>query len=157
MTKMRATLAAIVILPTLAWADLAEVVGVIDGDTVDVMTTDHKMTRCRLFGIDAPEKGQAFGQAAKKSLSDLTYRKALDVRMVDTDRYGRAICRLTLAGVDINREQVARGMAWVYRRYNQEPPYYEAEAAAMAERQGLWADTRPVPPWEYRNGHSGAR
>lgn len=157
MTVLRAAVAALLILPALAWADLAEVVGVIDGDTVDVLSPDHKITRCRLFGIDAPEKGQAFGQAAKKSLSDLTYRKALDVRVVDTDRYGRAICRLTLAGIDINREQVTRGMAWVYRRYNQEPAYYNAETAAVAARLGLWSDASPVPPWNYRHGHSGAR
>ena len=101
MTMLRASLAALLILPALAWADPAEVVGVLDGDTVAVLSPDRKMTRCRLFGIDAPEKGQAFGQASKKVLSDLTYRKTLDVRVVDTDRYGRAVCRLTLAGVDI--------------------------------------------------------
>ncbi|HEP9230319.1 TPA: thermonuclease family protein [Pseudomonas aeruginosa] len=157
MTMLRAALAALLILPALAWADPAEVVGVLDGDTVAVLSPDRKMTRCRLFGIDAPEKGQAFGQASKKVLSDLTYRKTLDVRVVDTDRYGRAVCRLTLAGVDINREQVARGMAWVYRRYNQEPAYYEAEAAARAARLGLWADANPVPPWDYRHDQAGAR
>ena len=99
MTMFRAVLAALLILPMLAWADPAEVVGVLDGDTVAVLSPDRKMTRCRLFGIDAPEKGQAFGQASKKALSDLIYRKTLDVRVVDTDRYGRAVCRLTLAGV----------------------------------------------------------
>ena len=64
---------------------------------------------------------------------------------------------MTMNGVDINREQVARGMAWVYRRYNQEPAYYEAEAAAKAARLGLWADTNPVPPWDYRHDQAGAR
>lgn len=141
MTMLRTALAALLILPAIAWADPGEVVGVIDGDTVDVLSPDRKMTRCRLYGIDAPEKGQPVGQAAKKALSDLTYRKTLDVRVVDTDRYGRAICRLTLAGVDINREQVGRGMAWVYRRYNREPALYEVETAARA---ALGLPARPL-------------
>ncbi|ART61548.1 hypothetical protein CBP36_21415 (plasmid) [Acidovorax carolinensis] len=123
---------------------------VIDGDTVAVLSADRKMTRCRLYGIDAPEKGQAYGEVSKKSLSDLAYRKVLDVRLTGTDRYGRAICRLLLDGVDINREQVARGMAWVYRRYSQDRAYFDAEAGARSQRLGLWAGTNPVPPWDFR-------
>ncbi|MGP3505485.1 thermonuclease family protein [Paracidovorax citrulli] len=152
-----AMLAALLTLPSLTWADQAEVVGVLDGDTVAVLSPDRKMTRCRLSGIDAPEKGQAFGQASKTALSNLIYRKTLDVRVLDTDRYGRSVCKLTLAGVDINREQVARGMAWVYRRYNQDPTYYDAEAAAKAAKRGLWADASPVPPWEFRRAHADER
>lgn len=152
MTIMRAVMAALFILPALAWADPAEVVGVIDGDTVAVLSPDHKtLTRCRLFGIDAPEKAQAFGQTSKKALADLIYRKTLDVRVVDRDRYGRSICRLTLDGVDINREQVARGMAWVYRQYTDDPAYYQAEATARAARLGLWRDANPTPPWDFRH------
>lgn len=155
-----AMLAALLTLPSLTWADQAEVVGVLDGDTVAVLSPDRKMARCRLSGIDAPEKGQAFGQASKTALSNLIYRKTLDVRVLDTDRYGRSVCKLTLAGVDINREQVARGMAWVYRRYNQDPTYYDAEAAAKAAKaakRGLWADASPVPPWEFRRAHADER
>ena len=36
MTMFRAVLAALLILPMLAWADPAEVVGVLDGDTVTI-------------------------------------------------------------------------------------------------------------------------
>lgn len=151
MNFMRKVLAVCLIIPVLAKADRAEVVGVLDGDTVDILLHGHKMTRCRLFGIDAPEKVQAFGQASKKSLSDMVFRKTVDVRVTGTDQYGRAVCRLSLAGVDVNREQVARGMAWVYRRYNQDLGYYEAEATARVSRNGLWVESNAIPPWEYRH------
>lgn len=136
--------------PMLASAELAEVVKVIDGDTVAVLSAERKMTRCRLYGIDAPENGQAYGEASKKSLSDLVYRKILDVHQSGTDKYGRSICRLYLGGVDINQEQIFRGMAWVYQKYSQDPSYINAQASAKSTRLGLWAEIDPVAPWVFR-------
>jgi micrococcal nuclease len=40
------------------------VVGVLDGDTIEVKTGPATVTRVRLADIDAPEKSQAFGQRA---------------------------------------------------------------------------------------------
>jgi len=37
-------------------------VGVADGDTLTLLSPDHTQTRIRLFGVDAPEKSQPFGQ-----------------------------------------------------------------------------------------------
>jgi micrococcal nuclease len=37
------------------------VVGVIDGDTIEVLHSQHP-ERIRLNGIDCPEKGQAYGK-----------------------------------------------------------------------------------------------
>jgi endonuclease YncB( thermonuclease family) len=45
-----------------------EVVGVIDGDTIEVLH-NGKAQRVRLQGIDCPEKGQAFGTRAKQATS----------------------------------------------------------------------------------------
>ena len=42
-----------------------KVVSVLDGDTIDVLY-NRRAKRIRLNGIDAPEKGQAFGQKAKQ-------------------------------------------------------------------------------------------
>jgi endonuclease YncB( thermonuclease family) len=44
-----------------------EVIGVLDGDTIEVLH-ERKPERIRLYGIDCPEKGQAFGQKAKQPL-----------------------------------------------------------------------------------------
>jgi endonuclease YncB( thermonuclease family) len=41
-------------------------------------------------------------------------------------------------------------MAWVYRAYSNNPELMDMEAEAMADRRGLWADQKPVPPWEFR-------
>lgn len=92
------------------------VVGIADGDTLTVLTPAQEQVKVRLAEIDAPEKAQAFGQVAKKSLSDLAYAKTVEVRVVTTDRYGRTVGAVTVEGQDINRLQVERGMAWAYRK-----------------------------------------
>jgi len=43
---------------------MGKVVGVSDGDTITV-THDGKGEKIRLYGIDCPEKRQAFGKRAK--------------------------------------------------------------------------------------------
>jgi endonuclease YncB( thermonuclease family) len=129
-----------------------KIVGVIDGDTVVAYRdADRLKMRCRLAGIDAPEKSQAYGQQSKRSLSDMVFGRVVDVTVTDRDRYGRSICGLRADGLDVNRAQVERGFAWVYRQYNRDPAYMLAEANAKRARRGLWADSAAVPPWEYRH------
>lgn len=129
----------------------ATVVAVADGDTVTVAETGGEgRFKVRLNGIDAPEKGQAFGTAAKKHLAELIAGKAVTVRVRDVDRYGRLIATVILDGADVNLRMVADGYAWVYRHFWQDKAYLDAEAAAKAARAGLWRDAAPVPPWEFR-------
>lgn len=126
------------------------VVAVHDGDTLTVLDSGRRQHRIRLYQIDAPEKGQDFGSASKKSLSDLVYRRDVTVTLAATDRYHREVGTVLLAGSDINLVQVRRGMAWVYRQYAKDPDYFEAERAARSARVGLWRDMKPIPPWEFR-------
>ena len=126
------------------------VVGVSDGDTLTALSAEHERLKCRLYGIDAPEKKQAFGQASKLSLSQLSYGRTAAISIVGRDRYGRAICKIAVAGVDVNKEQIARGMAWMYRRYASDRTYSDAEVKAKSRRVGIWRDTQPVPPWDFR-------
>ena len=126
------------------------VVGVSDGDTLTVLGSSHRPIKCRLYGIDAPEKKQAYGQASKLSLSQLSYGRTAAIDIVSRDRYGRAVCKIAVDGVDVNKEQIARGMAWMYRRYASDRSYSDAEGRAQARRVGIWRDTQPVPPWDFR-------
>lgn len=140
-----------------ALAEQFIVVGVSDGDTVKVLSSDQHEMKCRLWGIDAPEgQGQSFGQKSKQSLSDLIYRRSVEVQVVAQDRYGRSVCRISLNGRDINKEQIAAGMAWMYRQYTSDPLYAQAESSARAKQLGLWAEANPTPPWEFRKAGRGA-
>ena len=126
------------------------IVGIADGDTLTALGEDKRPLKCRLYGIDAPEKKQAFGQASKLSLAELSFGRMAAIAVVGRDRYGRAICKIDVGGVDINKEQIARGMAWMYRRYAKERSYSDAEFQAQSRKVGVWHDTQPVPPWDFR-------
>jgi micrococcal nuclease len=58
------------------WAEefTGKVVGVSDGDTIKVMYLG-RAERVRLYGIDCPEKGQAFGNRAKQFTSQMVFGK----------------------------------------------------------------------------------
>ena len=128
-----------------------KVVGVADGDTFTGLTTDNKQVKCRIYGIDAPEKKQAFGNRSKQVLSDLIFGEQVKIKITDKDRYKRAIVRAyTLDGRDVSAEMIKIGMAWHYKQYSKDTEYAELENAARQQRIGLWTDKNPVAPWEYR-------
>lgn len=126
------------------------VVGVTDGDTVKVLV-DRREVKVRVWGIDCPEGGQAFGKAAKKRCSDLVFGKPVDLETKDVDRYGRTVAKVSAGGVDLGAELIRSGLAWWYERYApNESLYGRLEREARAAKRGLWADAAPVAPWEWR-------
>jgi len=132
------------------------VVGVSDGDTITVLDAGNQQHKIRFDGIDAPESRQAFGTRSKQSLSDLVFGQTVTVTSSKTDRYGRTVGSVVVNGQDVGLIQIERGMAWFYRQYagdlgsERARDYERAEERARADRRGLWADARPVEPWEYR-------
>jgi endonuclease YncB( thermonuclease family) len=140
-----------------------EVVAIADGDTLTVLDRDKRQHRVRLLGIDAPERGQDFGERSRQSLADLVFNKQVHVVVPKLDRYGRKLGKVTLGRTDVNLEQLRAGMAWYYRQYESDVfkedrvAYNQAEREAKAAKRGLWADPRPTPPWEFRRGERGRR
>jgi len=136
-----------------------KVVAVTGGDTITLLDAEKRQYRIRLDGIDAPEDDQAFGDRAKKSLSDLVLGKTVTVIGSKVDRSGRIVGKVTRADKDIGLRQIERGMAWFYRKYANELSqadariYEQAEADARAKNRGLWASPGPIPPWELRAAH----
>ena len=126
------------------------VIGVTDGDTLTVLRAGRREV-IRLNGIDAPEKGQAYGDRAKQFTAGLAFGQVVQVVVRDHDRYGRTVADVVLAdGRSLSHEVVRAGYAWWFRRYSSDPRLAALEAEAQAARAGLWADRLPVPPWEWR-------
>lgn len=165
MTRLCILLAALpgLLLPIIAtgaeWQGL--IVGVADGDTLTLLDADKTQRRIRIDAIDAPERSQPFGQRARQSLTSLAHGRTARAQCPKTDRYGRAVCRVTIDGVDVGLEQVRRGFAWHYMRYANEQGaaersrYEQAERAARASGTGLWSNRDPTPPWNYRRAQRG--
>jgi endonuclease YncB( thermonuclease family) len=136
---------------------LGKVVGVTDGDTLTLFDEAKQQYRVRLAGIDAPERGQAFGQASKRHLSALAFGQIAIANCHKIDQYGRYVCLVRVDGVDVGLAQVKAGLAWHYKKYAHEQTESEREAYASAEeqaqesRRGLWSDPKPIAPWEWRH------
>lgn len=132
------------------------VVGVADGDTITVLDSNNTQYKIRLSGIDAPEKRQAFGNISKKSLSDLVFGKQVTVDWQKQDRYGRTVGKVLMNGQDVNLLQINRGLAWFYKKYQNELvqsdrlDYLHAQEIAADRKKGLWLDNAPVAPWNFR-------
>ena len=119
-----------------------------DGDTFKL--EDNK-TRVRLWGIDAPEKGQPYADEARDRLKELCEGKAVRLEIKDTDQYGRKTAIVWLGKTNINLQLVKEGLAWHYAYFAPDAKDLEtAEKAARKARKGLWKDKNPVNPYEFR-------
>jgi hypothetical protein len=58
--------------------------------------------------------------------------------------------------LDVGLEQIKAGMAWHYKRYQNEQSkedrksYSSAERVAKKKQVGLWGDKNPIQPWKWR-------
>jgi endonuclease YncB( thermonuclease family) len=134
----------------------AQVITVMDGDTVLVLY-DKRRIRIRLAGIDAPEKLQEFGGESQKSLAELVLRKEVLVSTVAVDNYGRVVAVLFDGNVNINKEQLRRGMAWESSYYHSDKALIALQSDAQRARRGLWMGGKPVAPWVFRKAHAPTR
>jgi endonuclease YncB( thermonuclease family) len=170
MTKLPMLVLAVVLCagPVAAEVLLGRVVGVSDGDTITVLDDQRQAHKIRVAGIDAPEKAQPFGQRSKVNLSSLVFNRDVEVVGNKRDRYGRTVAKILVAEsgctapdcpkiIDAGLMQVMAGLAWWYRAYakDQSPQdrlrYEAAEADARQWQVGLWQDSGPTPPWEWRH------
>lgn len=152
-----------------------------DGDSFKCAQTSGKVVTLRLYGIDAPEAKQPYGQASRKKLVELLSRRTLDAQTMDTDRYGRTVAVVRIVGVArtvgaastvtarqmgneamvneavVNEAMVRAGLAWVYDQYCADEDICaglrQAEAEARRAKRGLWAQADPTPPWVWRRQH----
>ena len=131
-------------------------VGVNDGDTIRVIFAGRE-ERVRLYGIDCPEKGQPYSSKAKQFTSSLVFGRTVNVRVVERDRYGRAVAWVTTEdGKNVNAMLVEAGLAWWYRKYAPNNALLsKAEKDARNAKRGVWQETNPTPPWDYRLQRSG--
>jgi endonuclease YncB( thermonuclease family) len=128
-----------------------QVVSITDGDTLFVLDENKTQHKIRLDGIDTPETGQAFGTKAKQALGDKVFQKSVRVEWKERGRYKRIIGTIYLDDRNINREMVEEGWAWHYKQYSDDDDLAAAEIRAKTAGRGLWADPKPIPPWDYRN------
>ncbi len=156
--RLVVSLAAVWLLATTGHPALVEITGrpkIIDGDTIELQGQ-----AIRLYGIDAPELGQACtigeqtydcGMVARTALLDLTAGVAVTCRMLAAEpsvgeaKPGRCFAQ----GYDLSEGMAYTGWALAQREVSER--YLVFEERAQAAGRGLWKG-RFVTPWDWRGG-----
>ncbi|MEK7438334.1 MAG: thermonuclease family protein [Pseudomonadota bacterium] len=140
-----------------AYAEFAgKVIDVADGDSITVLDANQQRHKIRLAGIDAPERGQAFGFRSKENLAKWIYGREAIIEELKKDRRGMLAAKVFVDGHDAGLEQIRAGLAWWDRTSAGEQAPDDRELYELAEKQAreqklrLWRDPQPVPPWEWR-------
>lgn len=143
---------AFLIIPLFSYSQTtAKVVAIKDGDTIVVLLKDKTQQTLRLAEVDCPESGQAFGKNAKQFTSDAVFGKEITFEKTDEDRWGRTIAKVYYdEDLYLSAEIIKAGMGWWYYRYSDDESLGELESQARENKLGLWQDSNPIPPWEYR-------
>lgn len=138
------------------WVLRGRVIGVHDGDSLTLLDAQRLQHKIRLNGIDAPELGQPYGQASRRSLQQQALRRKATAHCIKTDPYGRHICQVVIDDSDMARHQLATGMAWFFARYRRDltpdlqQQYKAAEQRTRGASTGLWSQPAPTAPWDWR-------
>lgn len=142
--------AALAVAAGAAEAVSGRVVSVVDGDTVSVLNAAGQAMAVNLFGVDAPEKSQAYGEQARRALLALVLDR--EVRVVDRgqDRFADTLVDLYVGGTWVNLELVRAGWGWYVKEDKPDARLVEAEKAAREQHVGLWRERNPVAPWDWR-------
>ena len=129
-----------------------KVVGIMDGDTFKLLTLDSTVVKVRLANIDCPENKQAYSAKAKAFTSEAIFGKQVTISIQSKDRYRRYISNVTYNdSLSLCHELVKNGLAWHYLRYSKDDSLQQLENDARKNKIGLWKDTNPVAPWDWRS------
>jgi micrococcal nuclease len=133
--------------------DSATVVGIIDGDTIDV-DLGGTVYRVRYIGMDTPEQGMPyFDEATQANANLVAGQTVILVKDVsETDQFGRLLRYVYLTdGTMVNAELVRQGYAQVATY----PPdvrhqslFSQLQETARNSGAGLWGvpTSTPIPP-----------
>ena len=127
------------------------VIRVVNGDTITVMR-DRFAVRVRLYGIDCPDKDQAYADEALQYTTSQALNKEVEIDVINRDRYGRVIGNVILPDRrNLNHELIIEGLAWWFqKKWPKDRTLATLEAGARLKKQGVWSQKAPKPPWTRR-------
>jgi len=144
----------LLLIPLTASAYLGKCVGVLNGDMI-LVTYKGEVVQIKFDGIDCPEEEQPFGEKAKQFTYEKVSKKVVKILPTTEDRYGRTVARVYVDGKELNAALVGAGLAWHNKQYSDDKNLALLEQNARREKIGLWSDSNPIPPWEWRRGVRG--
>lgn len=97
--------------------ELATVVNIVDGDTIDVLMSDGATYRVRYIGINTPESNETCGSDATVANAALVDGKVVAMQrdVSETDQFGRLLRYIYVRGMFVNAALVTDGWAEAVR------------------------------------------
>lgn len=128
----------------------AEVIGIQDGDTIELKFLYSgkkagrrmgKNIRIRFLHINCPERGMPFYNNAKQFTGQACFRKVVTIRHKgEFDKYGRLLGEIVLPdGRVLNKELVKKGLAVHFKKYSKDQEYARLEINAKKQKVGIWS------------------
>jgi endonuclease YncB( thermonuclease family) len=134
-----------------------EVVRIFDGDSAIVRYEGESETlHVRIVGIVAPEKGQPHADESRDKFVALLKSPTTRIEILKRDVFRRWLVRAEVNGEDLGERMLREGNAWFFRRYQSDLSpemrrrYDRAERKAQAKKLGLWQNSNPMAPWDFR-------
>ena len=137
------------------WRTANAQIRIVDGDTLRL--GDRML---RLYGVEAPERGQFCtdpqgalydcGTSAAAALARLIGERTVDCHVQGRDRFGRALGVCRAGELELNAAMVTAG--WALADGGSMPALAPMEAAARQAQRGLWVGGFE-PPSHWRRGY----
>ena len=131
----------------------AQVIRVVDGDTLEVLVGKRKV-RVHVNGVDAPEPDQPWGKEATQALAQMVLGQSVDLEPVGTGSGSRITAIVFVGEAEVGAALVRAGNAWADRKdlRPSDVGLCDVEASARGERLGLWSLPPPkrIAPWLFR-------
>ena len=128
----------------------SKVIGVVDGDTYQIIDEEKEMVKVMLSEVDAPELTQNFGPEALEFSKKLLLKKKVTIEFKGKDFFGNKLAIITLKdGRKIHELLLENGLAMVRER-NKDKGLQSMQEGAKSSGIGLWSMDEPETPWVYR-------
>jgi endonuclease YncB( thermonuclease family) len=135
----------------------AHIVSIVDGDTMNVVRAGERTEfRVRLYGVDAPERGEPFYAVATRATRVLLFDQMATLIGQDVDQFGRLVARVAVDGTDASRALLQSGLACHLTEFSSDGDLAAAQERARAEGRGFWATGAQRPRCAFTRSPSAA-
>jgi len=150
--RIIAALTAVVVAATVGAETTWKCQEVVDGDTIVAESDAGQIVQVDLFGVDAPEIAQPFGEEAKAFLEELALGRVITVSTTNTsDR--QVTAAVQVEGADLSEALVRSGLAWLPEDGSSSEAIAIALFTARSGSIGLWSDSDAEHPSLWRQRH----
>lgn len=127
----------------------AKVIGVIDGNTIEVIDANDETYTFMLSEVDCPEMGQELSAEAKAFTSDLILKKKVIIERAGKDWLGNKLAVIKYKnGRVLHEEILKKGMGWASKKSSNQSA--SLQSGAKDQSIGIWSVDEPTPPWIFR-------